>query len=61
MPGVQRIGGAMSIIRVADLEALEVQPEGSPPMLRFRAEWAYLSRAEVEQLRDALTDWLERP
>jgi hypothetical protein len=33
----------------------------SPPMLRFRAEWAYLSRAEVEQLRDALTDWLERP
>jgi hypothetical protein len=51
----------MSIIRVADLEAMEVQPEGSPPMLRFRAEWAYLSRAEVEQLRDALTDWLERP
>jgi hypothetical protein len=66
MPGVQRIGGAMRVlVRVAGVEAVEIQPDGRPPMLEFDIDdgWLvpWLTRTEVEQLRDALTDWLERP
>jgi hypothetical protein len=66
MPGVQRIGGAMRVVvRVAGVEAVEIQPDGCPPMLELDSDdgWLtpWLTRTEVEQLRDALTDWLERP
>jgi hypothetical protein len=53
------------LVRVAGVEAVEIQPDGCPPMLEFDSDdgWLtpWLTRAEVEQLRDALTDWLERP
>jgi hypothetical protein len=53
------------LVRVAGVEAVEIQPDGLPPMLEFDIDdgWLvpWLTRTEVEQLRDALTDWLERP
>lgn len=57
---MQRIGGAVSVIFEEDgLTVTETQPEGLAPLLLARArDDAWLSRSEVERLRDALTEWL---